>query len=234
MKLLITAFALFLSVCSFGQPNLKVQTDEIGQVNAMENLLRALSYTNSYEIKEADIEGIAYLDENFTDGAVVLTTGAKYSGIPLRYNVYNEQIEFKNLKGEVFNINNPSSINELTIGSSKFIYVNFIHSNKDRHLFAEVLSEGKASLLKHHRLSLQPAKQAETHRAAQPPKFVKIPSEYLIKKEDGNVQLIKSKKELLLMLTDKSKEINEMITKEKLSVKDECDLTRIVNFYNRN
>lgn len=234
MKLLITAFALFLTVCSFGQANLYVKTDEIGQVNAMENLLRALSYSNSLEVKEADFEGVAYLDTNFIDGVVVLTTGAKYSDIPLRYNVFNDLIEFKNPKGEVFNINNPTSINELIIGSSKFIYVNFIHSSKEKHLFAEVLSEGKASLLKHHRLSLQPAKQAETHRAAQPPKFVKIPSEYLIKKEGGNVQLIKSKKELLLMLTDKSKEINDMIAREKLSVKVESDLKQIVDFYNQN
>ena len=234
MKLLITAIALFLSVCSFGQANLNVKTDEIGQVNAMENLLRALSYSNSLEIKEDDVEGVAYLDTNFTDGAVVLNTGAKYSDIPLRYNVYNDLIEFKNPKGKVFNINDPSSIDELTIGSSKFIYVNFIHSNKEKHLFAEVLSEGKASLLKHHRLSLQPAKQAETHRAAQPPKFVKIPSEYLIKKEGGNVQLVKNKKELLLMLTDRSKEINDMIAREKLSVKEESDLKRIVDFYNQN
>jgi len=234
MKLLFTAFALLLTVCSFGQAGLNVKTDEIGQVNAMENLLRALSYTNSYEIKEAEVEGIAYLDENFTDGVVVLTTGAKYADIPLRYNVYNDLIEFKNRKGEVFNINNPSSINELTIGSSKFVYVNFIHSNKEKQLFAEVIAEGKASLLKHHRLSLQPAKQAETHRAAQPPKFVKVPSEYLIKKEGGNVQLIKTKKELLTMLTDKSKAINDMMAREKLSVKVESDLKRIVDFYNQN
>jgi len=234
MKLLITVLALFLSVCSFGQAGLNVKTDEIGQVNAMENLLRALSYSNSIEIKEADVEGVAYLDTNFTDGVVVLTTGAKYADIPLRYNVYNDLIEFKNPKGEVFNINNPSSINELMIGSSKFIYVDFIHSNKEKHLFAEVITEGKASLLKHHRLSLQPAKQAETHRAAQPPKFVKVPSEYLIKKEGGNVQLIKTKKELLMMLTDKSKEINDMIAREKLSVKVESDLARIVDFYNQN
>jgi len=110
----------------------------------------------------------------------------------------------------------------------------FKTTSKDKHLFAEVIAEGKASLLKHHRINLQPAKQAESHRAAQPPKFVKVPSEYLIKKEDGNVQLIKSKKELLLMLTDKSKEINNMIAREKLSVKVESDLKQIVDFYNQN
>ncbi len=234
MKLLITAFALLLSVCSFGQANLKVQTNIIGQVNSMENLLNALSYTNSYEIKEADIEGIAYLDENFIDGLVVLTTGARYSGIPMRYNVYNDQIEFRNQKGEVFNINNPASISELAIGKARFIYLSYNHLKREKQLFAEVLTEGKACLLKHHRIKLQSAKPAETHRAAQPPKFVRIPSEYLIKKEGGNVQLIKSKKELLIMLTDKSKEISEMITREKLSVKVEGDLTRIINFYNSN
>jgi hypothetical protein len=234
MKLYITVFASLLSIYSFAQPNLNVQTNERAQVNDLENIVREWNFTNSLKLNVEDVEGSAYLNEEFINGAVILATGAEYSDIPLRYNVYNEQIEFRNHKGDVFNINNPASINKLTIGPSKFIYVKYIRSKNEIHLFAEVIAEGKLSLLKHHRINLQPAKQAETHKAAQPPKFVKIPSEYLIKKEDGNVQLIKNKKELLNILSDKSKRIEEIIDREKLSVKVEGDLKRIVEFYNSN
>lgn len=233
MKPLMIAFVLFVWTCNaVAQPDLKVRTDEIGQVNAMENLMRALSYTRNIEIKEENIEGSAYLDEQFTDGVVALTTGATYTEVPLRYNVYNDEIEFRNRKGVVFNINNPASIRELTIGKSKFIYTDCKHRNENKKLFAEVIAEGNANLLKHHRIKLVNSKPAQTHRAAEPPKLVKIPSEYMIRTADGPAQLFKNEKELLKLLADKGKEIKELIKQQNLSIHQEEDLLAIIRFYN--
>lgn len=232
MKLLITVLALCLSVYSFAQAGLRIQTNEVAQINDLENVVRAWSLNNTYEMKAEDVEGSAYLVEQFIVGVVALNTGAKYSGIPLRYNVYNDMIEFRNNSGKVFNINNPEAISELTIGDSKFIYTDCKLHKKNEKLFAEVISEGNVSLLKRHRMKLQPAKKAETHRPAQAPKLVKIPSDYLIRKSDGNTQLFSNKKELLMLLSDKSEEINELIEQQNLSINDEKDLVTIIGYYN--
>ena len=184
------------------------------------------------EMKAEDVEGSAYLDEQFIVGVVALSTGVKYSGIPLRYNVYNDLIEFRNNSGKVFNINNPEAISELSIGDSKFIYTDCKLHKNNKKLFTEVISEGDISLLKHHRIKLKPAKQAEIHKPAQPPMLVKMPSEYLIKKSDGNAQLFRNKKELLMLLSDKSEEINELIKQQNLSINEEKDLVTIVGYYN--
>ncbi|HET6556497.1 MAG TPA: hypothetical protein VFG54_04225 [Prolixibacteraceae bacterium] len=232
MKPLFTALALFFCLLSFGQATLSVQTNEIAQVNTMENLLRELSYTRELEPKVENIEGSVYLNEEFIDGTVALTTGANYSKIPLRYNVYNEEIEFRNTRGQLFNINNPEGIQALTIGESKFIYTECKLKKENKKLFVEVLSEGNVSLLKHHRLKLMPAKNAQTHTAAQPPKLVKIPSEYMIKTLEGSTMIFKNEKELLNLLADKREAISALIDQQKLSVNKEEDLIKIMDYYN--
>lgn len=232
MKLHFTAIALFVSVFSFAQANLSVKTNEIAQVNDFENLLRELSFTRFSETKVENIEGTAYLEEKFIIGIVTLTNGSKYADIPLRYNVYNEEIEFRGQNGKEFNINNPESIRELTIGDSKFIYTDCKLHKENKMLFAEVLSEGKVSLLKHHRVKLVAAKPAESHKAAQPPRLVKASPEYLIRKEDGSTQYFRNEKELVNLLADKSEEIQKLMKVQKLSVHKEEDIIAIVDFYN--
>jgi len=235
MKHSITLIAILLVVfCHAQQPSLKTPVDMVDQVSNMENLIRALSFQTSMETKVENIEGSAYLNEQFENGDVLLSNGAKYTNIPLRYNVYNDQIEFRNHSGKVYNINNPGSIRALSIGSSRFIYTECVRNKKKQNVFAEVISEGKVSLLKHHRLKIQQAKATQTHQESQAPRFVKIPSEFLIKKTDGTTQYVKNEKELLSLLADKRAEIVELIRGERLSVNDEKDLKRIVEFYNGN
>lgn len=232
MKFLFTTLALFVSIFTFAQATLSVRTNEVAQANDLENLLRELSYTRNEEPKVENIEGSVYLNEEFVDGTVALTTGEKYSNIPLRYNIYNDEIEFRNTRGQLFNINNPDVIQNLTIGETKFIYIEYKLKKENKKLFAEVLSEGDVSLLKHNRLKLMPSQQAQLHKEAQPPRLVKIPSEYLIRKADGSAQLFNNEKELLTILADKGEKINSLIDQQKLSVNKEDDLIKIINYYN--
>lgn len=234
MKTLTTFFFFLITAFVFAQPNLNVQTNERAQVNDLENIVRSWSLNNIIELKVEDIEGSAYLNDEFITGTVTLNSGVKYSNIPLRYNVYNNEIEFRSNSGKLFNINNPESIKELTIGDSKFIYTDCKLHNKIEKLFVEVILESDASLLKRHRMKLNPPKEAETHRPAQPYTLSKMPSEFLIKKSDGTVHLFKNKKELISLLSDKSDKINELMKQQKLSAINEKDLLTIVKYYNEN
>lgn len=231
MKLFTTSLFILCFLYSFGQADLHVQTNEIAQINDLENMLRSMNYIASTEFTEEDIEGSAYLDEQFINGTVTLTTGVVYSNIPLRYNAYNDLIEFRGRSNEIFNINNPDGIRELTIGESKFIYTGSFDNKQNKKIFAEVITEGTITLLKHHRINLMAAKPAQTHKPAQAPKFIKASSEFLLKKEDGNAWLFKNEKELLGLLSNKEK-IKELIKKEKLSIHKENDLKRIIEFHN--
>lgn len=234
MKILVTFYSLLLSFFSFAQPNLNVQTNERAQVNDLENIVRSWSLNNLIELKAEDIEGSAYLNDEFIIGTVTLNTGVKYSNIPLRYNVYNDEIEFRSNSGKLFNIHNPESIKELTIGDSKFIYTDCILHKRNEKLFVEVILESNISLLKRYKMKLNPPKEAETHKPAQSYSLVKIPSEFLIRKSDGTARLFKNKKELLTLLSDKSDKIDKLIKQQKLSANNEQDLKTIVKYYNEN
>lgn len=234
MKFSFTILALILALTCFGQGYLNAGSGEIEQVKDMQKFMSALSFNKNVNTQEANIEGSAYLDDQFVNGVVALTNGTSYADIPLRYNAYNEEIEFRDNNGDRFNLNNPESIREVTIGKSKFIYT--VCKIKDVHkkMYAEILTEGTVSLLKHYRINYMPAKEAESYKAPKPPRLVKAPSEYLILKADGSTQVFKNKKELLSLLSDKSGEIDKLIDQQKLSIRNEEDLITIVAHYNGN
>lgn len=233
MKRFLTILLLLASLFSFSQPDLNVQTNEIAQINELENIVRQFNYTRITKPSEVAIEGSAYLDEQFTEGVVSLTNGAIYRKIPLRLNIFNEEVEFRNRSGKIFNINNPDSIRELKIGETKFIYTNLKLHHKTQKVLAEVIEEGNISLLKHYRIILTEPRPAQTHRQAQPPKFVKAPAEYLIQMENGQAHLFKNKKELLHLFVQQKEKLDDWIDQENLSIKNEQDLSSIVKFLNQ-
>lgn len=232
MKFSFTAFALTISIFSFGQGYLNAGSNEVEKVKDMQKFMSALSINRNVSSKEANIEGSAYLNEQFINGVVALTNGTNYTDIPLRYNAYNEEIEFSDNNGNRFNINNPENIREVTIGESKFIYTDCKLKKENKKIFAEVLAEGKISLLKHYRIKYLPAKEAESYKAPQPPRFVIAPSEYMIRKSDGYTQIFRNKNELLMLLSDKKEVISVLIKQQKLSINDEKDLATIIGYYN--
>lgn len=233
MKQLLAIILMLINLSIYAQPNLNVRTDEIAQVNELENIVRQFNYTRNLEAKAINVEGSAYLDEQFVEGIVTLTNGASYHKIPLRLNVYNEEIEFRNPQGKIFNINNPASIRELVIGETKYIYTDVRTHHETQKVLAEVIEEGNVSLLKHHRIRLTEGRSEQTHRAAQPPRLVRMPSEYLIHYAVENTRPIKNEKELLLAIPAKREQVKELIDREKLSVKNEQDLVRIIRFLNQ-
>lgn len=234
MKRFLTIFLLLTSLFCFSQPDLNVQTNEITQINELENIVRQFNYSRNTEPKEVTIEGSAYLEEDFVKGTVVLSTGAIYTHIPLRLNIYNEEIEFRNQSGKVFNINNPAGIRKVTMGDTKFIYTESKFHKENKKILAEIITEGTFSLLKHHRVKLTEGRPAQTHRAVQPPRLVKMPSEYMIRKNNGIAEPFKNEKELLSLLSDKRDKAKEFISRQKLSVKNEHDLVSIIKYINEN
>lgn len=234
MKILLTILLLLAGIFCYSQPDLNVQTNEIAQINELENIVRQFNYTRIENPKEIIVDGSPYLDEQFVEGTVALTTGVIYTKIPLRLNLYNEEIEFRNQSGKVFNINNPAAIREVTIGNAKYIFTDYKMHKKNIKILAEIISEGNISLLKHHQVKLTDARPAQTHRPSQPPRLVKMNSEYLIRKNNGIAEPFKSKKELLTILSDKREKAKEIISQHQLSLKNEQDLVTIIKHINDN
>lgn len=231
MKLLLIAGLLISVNVVFAQePNLSTPVDVGAMTNNMENLLRALNYNTNIERTADDIEGSAYLREEFLDGRVTLENGVEYNHIPLRYNVYNDLVEFKSSNGEVYNINNPDVVEGIVIGDKIYRYLTCEVQKEEVRVLAELLFDGTVKLYKHYRMRIQPGRVAGTHTKAQPPKFVNTPSLFVVEIPGTGLEVINGKKELFAVFGDKSAQIKKFMKDRGLSVKQEADLVKIIEF----
>lgn len=230
MKLLLIAGLLIsVNVVLSQKPNLSTPVDVGAMTNNMENLLRALNYNTNIERTADDIEGSAYLREEFLDGRVTLEN-VEYNHIPLRYNVYNDLVEFKSNNGEVYNINNPDVVEEIVIGDKRYRYLTCVLQKEEVKLFAELLCDGTVKLYKHHRMRIQPARAGGTHTKPQPPRFVNVAPLYVVENPGVGVRVLNNKKELFAVFGDKSAQIKKFMKDRSLSVKQEADLVKIIEF----
>lgn len=89
-----------------------------------------------------------YLNENWLPGTIKLQDGTVFENRLIRYNIYNQQMEFTWL-GDTSAIGNPEEIDKLTIDSNTFVYRQFVCKGKVRQGYLELLVEGKYELLLH-------------------------------------------------------------------------------------
>jgi len=231
----IAFLILSLTVLSstHGQADLNVRTDEIMQVNSLENLMRALSHIDALTPLNYEVEGSAYYCDSFQLASVILSSGVEYKNVPIRYNIYNDKMEFQNSKGVAYNINNPSAVSEILINDGpKFSYVHYISKGKSSEFFVEIIADGKARLLKKHAITLIPAQPAGTHTEAKPPKLVPRPSDYYIQIGTVDPLPFKNSKQLIDILSEYSSAINFSPLTPQLSKNREESFVEIVNYFN--
>ena len=73
----------------FAQEIIPGMDDYIKHANLDRNVEKPVDYKY--------VQGTCYLIEHFTDGRIILNTGQTFEG-PIRYDIFADQIEFKNQK----------------------------------------------------------------------------------------------------------------------------------------
>ena len=92
-------------------------------------------------LKLSDIQGTPYLENQFVPGKIITTNGTSNENIPLRYNAYTDDLEFK--KGEdIFNIDPKSIVKRAEFGKSIFSYFPYFYGGKIEYRFFRILTEG--------------------------------------------------------------------------------------------
>jgi hypothetical protein len=193
-------------------------------------------------IKEADkqlkqgpeaeaVEGTPYLEDTFVTGHVYSRYG-NYTGIPMRYNMYEDYIEFKQ-KDLVYILDPDLMIKKIDMGAHVFVVENYEFKKKTQPGFLTLLDSGKVTLL---------SKKIVTFREQQPPKalesaptpaqYSSLPDVYYYKVGEGTVMKIKNIKEMIESFPDKQNELTQFAKKEKLSHKKEEDLIKLERYYN--
>jgi hypothetical protein len=188
---------------------------------------------SSGTLTEKDIEGSPYLTDDFINGTIYTVQKQKYVDIPVRYNIYNDQMEFKTESGEVQAMATPEIVERVEFGKYKMAYIPFSYSKKLIKGFFIILQEGeKASLFLRKNMSFKNAEEPAPYKEAQPPRFVKNPDDYFIRIGMEEAKAVNSKKDLLEIFPDYKKDVESFIKKNKTKTNAPESLEELIKYYN--
>jgi hypothetical protein len=183
-------------------------------------------------LTEADIKGSPFLNEEFAEGSVFTTSKTQFVSVPLRYNIFNDKIEFRGDDGRAYEIGVPEVIEKVEFGEYKMEYLPYLTSKKLKRGFFMILEKGYASLYSKPRVIFEEAKNPGAYQDAQPAMFISRPEEYYIKVGMEAAKPIYKSKDLAEVFPDHQKEVLSFLKKNKLRHNNPDNLKELVQFYN--
>ena len=176
IQILFSAIILF-STSVFGQG-----TSGLSSTQSFDDFL---SLVNKGSIKrailtEGDIKGSPNLNDNFVLGSILTLNKIKYVDVPLRYNIYNDDIEFEVDKNTYLAISNPKSMKEICIGDDVFIYTIKRNKKGDQFGYYQLLQKGKVQLLSRYNIVFKEATTTTGYKAPEPAKLERNSNTYYL------------------------------------------------------
>lgn len=183
-------------------------------------------------ITEDQIAGSPYLNKEFENGSIYTIQRQQYNEIPLRYNIYNDNLEFKTPDNEIMALDAPEIVEKAVWGNNILTYSPYLIANKTKKGFFLILEEGNASLYAKPAVGFQNATEPAAYKDAEPAKFVKKPDEYYIRFGTDQAVPISTKKDLIAAFPDHRDKMESFINKNKIKTNKSDDLKEVVKYYN--
>jgi hypothetical protein len=183
-------------------------------------------------LTEANINGTPFLNDEFIEGSIFTTSKTQYVDVPLRYNIYNDQIEFQLGEAPVQALAAPETIELIEYGDFVFEYAPYTNAKKIKRGFFIVKEKGNATLYSKPQVIFENAKKPAAYQDAVPARFLNRPDEYYIRVGKEPAMLIAKKKDLEEVFPDHKDEISGFIKKNKVKPNDQESLKELVQFYN--
>jgi hypothetical protein len=229
--LIILIVSLFCIANAFTQ-NTFHSAYEIKQAIDLLDFNRRHSGNTSNVLTEANINGSPFLNDEFIEGSLFTTSKTQYVGVPLRYNIYNDQIEFLPGEGPAQELAAPETIEMIEYGDYIFEYIPYTVAKKIYRGFFIVEEKGNATLYSKPQVNFQDAKKPAAYQDAVPAQFIKRPDTYYIRVGMEPAMLIAKKKDLEEVFPDYENEIADYIKKNKVRPNNPESLKELVQFYN--
>lgn len=230
-------FILFLGTCSYGillsQFQIETDVNDVKEFNDYQskNGLTHPRFNNPH----SNVDGSPYLFRDFAKGEATSNEKTRYVNAQFRYNMYTDQIEYEKY-GEIYILNNPGDFEYFIIGENIFCYKLF--NTSDGLLkkgYFQLLNKGEdATLFKKKNVKFVPPKEAEAYAPASAAKFMSASDSYFISFHGKPLVMLNlKKKEFMSVFPEKTNEIESYIANQKLSIRKEEDLLKLVEFYNK-
>lgn len=178
------------------------------------------------------VEGTPYFKDEWMKGNVVVNGGAQYPGIYLKLDLYDNEVHFRDMKGN--DMIATASIQKVILFDSAaqqvFNFVNgeFIQADTRVRGWYELLSEGKVWLFKKFNKQVQESRPYGSATIEQ--SIITFANYYVL--YNGTFTEIKKMKDLPGILVDKKEQLAQYIKSNNLSGKTETDFESVINYYN--
>jgi len=201
--------------------------------NIKDHLLRNKEYAG-YNSAFGNAKGTPLIFEEFHTGNFYFNNKTYLENLKLNYNCYTDELLYFN-ENQTW-IANTQDIDFFAIAGNNedsilvFKQV-FLLAEKGR-VFMQVLYQGESTLFKRYRKHFLEADFYKPYGQGRQVDEYKDYFEYYVKPAGGDISLLKPvKKSVLNIFNDKSDLIGNYIKKEKINLKDETDLIRLVKYY---
>lgn len=183
-------------------------------------------------LSEADIKGSPYLNDEFIEGSIFTTSKNQFVKIPIRYNIFTDQIEFRTNDGTIQALAAPEVVEKIEFGDYLLEYIPYLLANKIKRGYFVVLEKGNVSLYSRSRVLFEQAKEPGAYADAQPPKFLRRPEEYYIRAGKDPAKVIMKSKDIINILPDNRNQMEAYIKQNKVRTNRPDDLKKLIQYYN--
>ena len=191
-----------------------------------------LQYTQEFPMYE-EYDGSIYLQNKFVESSIIDETSSGTHDSELRYNIYTDAVEYKE-NSELFELSKNPKI-QARIGEDYFYYCQFkTQRGVDREgYYILVELHDQYRIYKRYEVTIKDPIKMDVYNGTPEPGSIRKKVSYFLEENDIIVELPLDKKEILVTaFSDKSDELKQYIKKEKIRLKKEEDLVRLVAKYN--
>ena len=175
--------------------------------------------------------GTPYLFES-DDASLILESGQEISGITIRYNAFEDQMEVK--KGDNFYVIPKERIipKYLLDGHKFYLRIYKVGGKRMNGYFDCLVDDGYYKLYIQHNVVLQEAEETRGYVEAKPPKFIHNPPKVFLSVGEEVLIIIKNKQDFLENTTSHEDAVKHFIKKNKTKFRKPESISDLVEYYN--
>lgn len=217
----LIAIVFLASSCAFGQT--------MTGTDLKDHMLIKLAKDTDRGVK--DFEGSPFLNEQFVPGQII-STGKKLTAVPLRYNIFNDQMEFRQ-NDLTYALYPEGRIVKVILGDETYVVEKYEIKGKMDYGYLSRLDSGKLTVLVKKVVRFTESQEAKALESSnKPAKFTRVPDVYYYKIGDGELTKAGSLKSLISSLPDNQNQVESYAKREKISTRNAEDLKKLAAYYN--
>lgn len=194
------------------------------------DLAGQLNWNNTILPPSPDIEGSPYLNEEFEIGEVFYGNKYKLNQIPLRYNIYNDDMEYK-VDNSIMAFANPQHIDQVVFGNNVFIYLRSESVSEEGGGFVKIWNSQYPAIITKMRVEYFDREPPKALVDPKPPRFVRKENQHFLMKSKTDAVKIKSVKRMIESLGHYKVELTRYAKTEKISARKPEELAKLLDYY---